>query len=144
MDPVRYVTLKLEVLEHIRALIRAQLDPPTSQPDRFTYERVLDLLLFAEPVTSPPEAQVSARQVAPTVEPPPSARGAAPTTQHRMAEMCSTLRIDDAQALDRSVATQWYVDARLREGWRFVMHRGRERRAVSFPGQQAMQPIERN
>ena len=63
--------------------------------------------------------------------------GMSPTTDRRMAEIADTLRLSDAQAVERCVATQHYVDARLHEGWHFFIKRGRDRRAVTFPGQAA-------
>jgi hypothetical protein len=67
----------------------------------------------------------------------PLAETMSATTYRRMSEIAETLRLSDAQAVERCVATQHYVDARLREGWQFFIRRGRERRAVSFPGQAA-------
>jgi hypothetical protein len=63
--------------------------------------------------------------------------GMSPTTLHRMSEIATSLRIGNEQVVERSVATQSFVDSKLRERWRFFMKRGRERRAVNFPGQVA-------
>lgn len=64
--------------------------------------------------------------------------GVSATTLHRMSEIQSALKLTDQQTLERCVATQTYVDDRLRDGWQFTINRGRERRAVTFPGQMAV------
>jgi hypothetical protein len=61
--------------------------------------------------------------------------GVSATTVHRMSEIGESLKLSRQQTLERCVATQNYVDAKLRERWQFFIKRGRERRAVSFPGQ---------
>ena len=61
--------------------------------------------------------------------------GVSATTVHRMSEIGESLKLSRQQTLERCVATQNYVDSKLREGWQFFIKRGRERRAVSFPGQ---------
>jgi hypothetical protein len=60
--------------------------------------------------------------------------GASTTTRRRMSEIGESLKLTDEQTLERCVATQYYVDSKLRERWQFFIKRGRERRAVSFPG----------
>ena len=61
--------------------------------------------------------------------------GVSATSIHRMSEIKDSLKLTDQQALERCVATQHYVDSKLHEGWRFFIQKGRERRAISFPGQ---------
>jgi hypothetical protein len=61
--------------------------------------------------------------------------GVSATTIHRMSEVEESLKLTPQQTLERCVATQHYVDSKLRERWQFFVKRGRERRAVSFPGQ---------
>ncbi|MFD3401553.1 hypothetical protein ACFWUU_12775 [Kribbella sp. NPDC058693] len=78
----------------------------------------------------PGDAQESSRTV-------PLA-GVSVTTLHRMTEIQDSLKLTEQEAFERCVATQAYVDDRLRGGWRFFVTRGRERRSVSFPGQQAV------
>lgn len=64
--------------------------------------------------------------------------GVSATTRHRMTEIRDSLSLTDQETLERCVATQAYIDERLRGGWRFSIARGRERRTVSFPGQLAV------
>ena len=63
------------------------------------------------------------------------ANGVSATTAHRMSEIGESLKLSPQQTLERCVATQNYIDSKLRERWQFFIKRGRERRAVSFPGQ---------
>jgi hypothetical protein len=48
------------------------------------------------------------------------------------------MNMTDQQSLERCVATQNFVDTKLREGWRFFIKRNRERRPVTFHGQTAV------
>jgi hypothetical protein len=91
-----------------------------------------------------PEEVVAAAQATGTLAERPDQRPTfmlsdmSPTSLNRMSEMATSLRVTDQQALERSIATQHFVDAKLRERWQFHMRRGRERRAVTFPGQAAI------
>jgi hypothetical protein len=67
-----------------------------------------------------------------------SLSGVSATTLHRMSEIGASLNMTDQQSLERCVATQNFVDTKLREGWRFFIKRGRERRPVTFHGQTAV------
>jgi hypothetical protein len=92
--------------------------------------------------TDPPEHMPDVRGSTP--EPPSGddtlllGAGMSPTTRYRMSEISGSLRLGDQQTLERCVATQYFVDTKLREGWRFYTKRGRERHAISFPGQIAV------
>jgi hypothetical protein len=64
--------------------------------------------------------------------------GISATTAHRMSEIGESLKLTPQQTVERCVATQNYVDSKLREQWQFFIKRGRERRAVTFPGQSSV------
>ncbi|GAA1707049.1 hypothetical protein GCM10009745_63630 [Kribbella yunnanensis] len=90
------------------------------------------------------EVLTATRQVGPTAARRAEAPSAIPlarvsvATQHRLKVIQDALKVDEQEACERSVATQAYVDDRLRAGWQFFVTRGRERRSVTFPGQHAV------
>jgi hypothetical protein len=108
--------LRGDIESALGALRMLQVLPARSMGSRKSEDDVAELMR-SEPDTSVAVAGVSA------------------TTVHRMSEIGESLKLSRQQTLERCVATQNYVDSKLREGWQFFIKRGRERRAVSFPGQ---------
>jgi hypothetical protein len=99
--------------------------------------RVLQSL--PQTVSREPDASSAGEQAETEAKPLGSDRAVASTelsatSAHRMSEIRDTLSLTEQQALERCIATQFFVDSRLREGWRFFIKRGRERRAVAFHG----------
>jgi hypothetical protein len=81
-------------------------------------------------VTASPQEEAAPTLVAESVTTLPLSVEA----RRRMASMSDAHGVSQEDALERCIATQFYLDQKKREGWTVMLKRGRERRQVVLGG----------